>query len=273
MTPDHSKRTDPPTPAELLELASEAARAAGRLVRERRAAGVHVADTKTSATDVVTEADRASQAVIRELVLSRRPDDGFLGEEGDDIAGRSSVRWVVDPIDGTVNFLYGLPVYAVSVAAEVDGEVVAGVVLNAATGVEYAATLGGGATRDGTPIRVNPDRPLAQRLVATGFGYAAEARALQVDAWTRLLPRVRDLRRVGAAALDLCMVADGSVDAYLEEGVNPWDYAAGALVAREAGARTRLRPGRWGGEAIVCAPAAGYEAFVALVDEIVFFGE
>ena len=167
---------------ELAGIALDVARAAAELVRGRAARGVAVADTKTSDTDVVTEADRASETLIRRLLRERRPDDAFLGEEGADEAGTSGVRWIVDPIDGTVNFLYGLPAYAVSIAAERDGEVVAGVVLNAVTGTEYVAHLGpdgaaggGVATRDGIPIGVRAPAPLSHRLVATGFSYDPRA--------------------------------------------------------------------------------------------------
>ena len=163
---------------ELAGIALDVARAAAELVRGRAAGGVAVADTKTSDTDVVTEADRASETLIRRLLRERRPDDAFLGEEGDEEAGTSGVRWIVDPIDGTVNFLYGLPAYAVSIAAERDGVVVAGVVLNAVTGTEYVAHLapdgaagGGVATRDGIPVGVRAPAPLSHRLVATGFSY------------------------------------------------------------------------------------------------------
>ena len=161
------------------------------------------------------------------------------------------MRWIVDPIDGTVNFLYGLPQYAVSIAAEVDGHVVAGVVLNVATGTEYVGHVGpddGGAvaTRDGVPLSVRGPAPLAERLVATGFSYAAELRRIQAQALVRLLPRVRDIRRLGSCALDLCHVAEGTVDGYVEEGVHLWDHAAGALIARAAGARTELLRGAGG---------------------------
>ena len=258
---------------DLLDTALAAARAAARLVRDRRTSVVEVAATKTSDVDVVTEADRASERLIRGLILESRPDDAFIGEEGDDIAGSSGVRWIVDPIDGTVNFLYNRPEYAVSIAAEVDGQVVAGVVLNVATGDEYIAARGRGATRGGQDLRVRAAVPLGQRLLATGFSYGTEARALQADGLTRLLPRVRDIRRGGSCALDLCHVAEGTADGYLEEGVNLWDYAAGALIAQEAGAAFRVRPGRWGGFALVSGPADGFEELVALVDEIGFFGE
>ncbi len=187
--------------AELAGIALDVARAAAELVRGRAAQGVTVAATKSSDVDVVTEADRASEALIHRLLAERRPDDGFLGEEGSDAPGRSGVRWVIDPIDGTVNFLYGIPQYAVSIAAERDGEVVAGVVLNVATGTEYVAHAGpdgtSAATRDGEPLAVRAPAPLQQRLVATGFSYDAGLRELQARALVRMLPRVRDIRRLG----------------------------------------------------------------------------
>ena len=250
---------------ELAALALETARAAGALVRDRASREVTVADTKTSEVDVVTEADRASERLIRRLLRERRPDDAFVGEEGSDEEGTSGVRWIIDPIDGTVNFLYGLPQYAVSIAAERDGEVVAGVVLNAATGTEYVAHVEADgtpvATRDGGPLGVRGPAPLSQRLVATGFNYDASLREIQARALVHLLPRVRDIRRLGSCALDLCHVAEGSVDAYVEEGVNLWDFAAGALVARAAGARTELTPGAGGRDVLVCAPSHGFDEF------------
>jgi myo-inositol-1(or 4)-monophosphatase len=248
------------SPRELLDLALEAARAAAALVAERAEQGVSVAATKSTATDPVTEADRASEELIRQTILARRPHDAFLGEEGDDVAGTSGVRWVVDPIDGTVNFLYGIPRYAVSVAAEVDGGIVAGVVVDVARQVEYTAYRDGAvviARRNGEALRVRGEAPLAQRLVATGFGYSAQVRRLQGQALVRLLPRVRDIRRAGSCALDICSVADGSVDGYFEEGVHLWDYAAATLVAEGAGARWRLENGLGGGELVICAPGHG----------------
>lgn len=259
--------------AELRDLALEVAREAAALIAERRSAGVEVASTKTSLVDVVTEVDRASEALILALILAARPDDSFLGEEGDDVHGTSGVRWIVDPVDGTVNLLYGIPAYAVSIAAEVDGEVTAGVVINVASGVEYAAALGHGATRDGVPLRTRPQGPIGQRLVGTGFGYLRESRVLQAELLSHLLPEVRDIRRMGSCALDLCAVAEGALDAYLEEGVHAWDHAAGGLIAAEAGAVVRCTPGRWGGVAILAVPADGYQEFAALVDRIGQFGE
>jgi myo-inositol-1(or 4)-monophosphatase len=253
---------------ELAALALDIARSAAQLVRERGAREVTVAATKSSEVDVVTEADRASEALIRALLRERRPDDAVLGEEETESSGTSGVRWIVDPIDGTVNFLYGLPQYAVSIAAEVDGEVVAGVVLNAATGTEYVARRtdrrpGGGAvaSRDGRPIGVRAPAPLSQRLVGTGFHYSARLREIQARAMVDLLPRVRDIRRLGSCALDLCAVAEGLLDAYVEEGVNLWDHAAGGLVARAAGATTELTVGAGGLDIMVCAPSHGFAEF------------
>jgi len=220
-----------------------------------------VAATKSSDVDVVTESDRSAERLIRQALLEARPDDAVLGEEGDDAPGTSGVRWIVDPIDGTVNFLYGIPQYAVSIAAERDGEVVAGVVLNAATGVEYTATLGGRATRDGVPIRVREVVPLAERLIATGFSYEAHQREIQARALLALVPRIRDIRRIGSCALDLCGVAEGSLDGYVEEGVNLWDHAAGGLVARAAGARVETATGAGGRQLVMAAPEAGFDEF------------
>ncbi len=262
---------------ELAGIALDAARAAAELIRGWAASGVTVAATKSSTVDIVTEADRASEELIRRLVRARRPDDAFVGEEGADEPGTSGVRWIIDPIDGTVNFLYGLPQYAVSIAAEQDGEVVAGVVLNAATGTEYVAhTTADGvgvSTRDGAAIGVRAPAPLSERLVATGFNYDARVRGIQARAMVDLLPRVRDIRRLGSCALDLCHVAEGAVDAYVEEGVNLWDHAAGGLVARIAGARTELTRGAGGLALLVCAPAHGFEEFRQAVQDAGFAAE
>ena len=251
---------------ELLELAVTTARSAARLVEAGAARGIEVAATKTSDVDVVTESDRSAERLIRSALLDARPDDAVLGEEGDDVAGSSGVRWVVDPIDGTVNFLYGIPQYAVSIAAELDGEVVAGVVRNAATGVEYTATLGGAAERDGVAIRVRANVPLAERLIGTGFSYEARQRQIQAAALLRLLPRIRDIRRLGSCALDLCGVAEGSLDGYLEEGVNLWDHAAGGLVATAAGARVETTRGVGGRPMVIAAPEAGFDELRSAVE-------
>ncbi|GAA1960483.1 inositol monophosphatase family protein [Nocardioides panacihumi] len=247
---------------ELLDVAVRAARVAAALVRERAAADVTVAATKSSDVDVVTQADRDSEALIRATILAERPDDSFLGEEGDDVAGTTGVRWIVDPIDGTVNFVYGLPEYAVSIAAEVDGRVVAGIVLNVATGVEHTARRteeGVVARRGDQPVGVRGPAPLAQRLVLTGFSYDAVMRERQAEGLVRLLPRVRDIRRHGSCALELCHLADGQADGYFEVGVNLWDHAAGALVAEGAGARVEVLPGLAGRPLVVAAPEHGFE--------------
>ena len=265
-----------PSNAALAELALEVAREAAELVRGRRAAGVTVAATKSSEVDIVTEADRASETLIRRLIAERRPDDGFLGEEGGDVAGSSGVRWIVDPIDGTVNFLYDLPQYAVSIAAERDGLVVAGVVINVARRVEYvghrAADAGAGgaparATRDGEPLAVRGPTPLHLRLIGTGFNYDTRIRGLQAAAVARLITRVRDIRRFGSCALDLCHLAEGALDGYVEEGVNLWDHAAGGLIAELAGARLEHLPGVGGSDLVVCGPTHGFEELLDVVQE------
>ena len=253
---------------ELRDVALEVAREAAALARSMSSAGVDVAATKSSAVDVVTEADRAVEALIRRRLSERRPADAILGEEGEDRPGTSGVRWVVDPIDGTVNYLYGLPDCAVSIAAERDGEVVAGVVVGIGAEVEYAAALGHGATRDGVPLRVRPTPPLAERLVLTGFGYRSEVRALQARCVAALLPVVRDIRRMGSCALDLCHLAEGSADGYVEAGPNLWDHAAGGLVVRESGGRFGVLEGPevladWpAAHVVVAAPADGWDSFV-----------
>lgn len=259
----------------LAGLAVDAARAAADLVRDRTGHDVVVAATKSSDTDVVTEVDRAAEALLRSLIRARRPEDAIVGEEGDDLAGTTGVRWIVDPIDGTVNFLYGIPRYAVSVAVEVAGEVAAGVVVDVPARVEYVARPVGGrvvATRNGRPIGVRPPVPPAAMLVATGFSYEPRQRAQQARAVAALLPRVRDIRRLGSCALDVCAVAEGIVDGYVEEGVQLWDHAAAGLVARGSGARTELLPGAGGRPALLCAPRDGFEEFLATVEECGFLG-
>ncbi|WP_183100334.1 inositol monophosphatase family protein [Nocardioides pelophilus] len=266
-------------PRELADLALGTAREAAVLIRAYAARGVAVEATKSSEVDVVTLADRAAEDLIRARLLSARPDDSLLGEEGDDVAGSSGVRWIVDPIDGTVNFLYGLQEFAVSIAAEVDGEVVAGVVLDAANDRAYVGFVdadlpgGGSATRDGAALAVRGPAPVSQRLLATGFSYSAEKRAVQAAATARLLPLVRDIRRHGSCALELCHVAEGALDGYLEEGVNLWDYAAGGLIARLAGARLVVLPGAGGTDLVVCGPGHGFDDLVELAGSTGFTRE
>jgi myo-inositol-1(or 4)-monophosphatase len=257
---------------ELLDLALAVAREAGELVRTHREVGVRVAATKTSVTDVVTEADRASEALVLERILAVRPDDGVLCEEGSDTAGTSGVRWVVDPIDGTVNYLYGLPQYAVSIGVEVDGVVQVGVVVNAATGDEYAAVRGRGATRNDRPIEVRASRPLDRSVVSTGFNYELAIRKRQATAVARLLVEVADIRRFGSCALDLCALASGHSDGYVEEGCMPWDHAAGGLIAEGAGAVVQVLQGASGRALVVAAPAPSYPDFLGLVGSCGFTG-
>lgn len=257
-------------PQELLELAREVALEAAQLVAGRRRAPVEVAATKSSEVDIVTEVDRAAERLIYSRITRVRPDDGFLGEEGASAESTTGVSWVVDPIDGTVNFLYGIPQYAVSIAASRGEEVVAGVVVNVASGEVFAARRGGGATLDGRPLRVRDVVPLEQSLIATGFNYVAEVRALQAAAVGRMLNTVRDIRRLGSAALDLCALAAGRIDGFVEEGLNPWDRAAGGLIATEAGARVETWPGAGGTDCVVAGPAAGFDDFSDLVEKCGF---
>ncbi len=223
--------------AALLELGVAVAHEAGALIGAAARLGPEEVTTKTSATDLVTATDRAAEALISERLLAARPDDGLLGEEGASVAGRSGVTWVVDPIDGTTNFAYDYPAFCTSIAAEVDGVAVVGVVHDPVRGQTFAATSGGGARLNGRPVSVRAaGPPLAQSLVATGFGYDADWRAAQGAVLAKVLPAVRDVRRAGSAALDLCTVACGRLDAYYERGLQHWDHAAGALIAAEAGA-------------------------------------
>ncbi len=260
-------------PEALLERALVAARAGAALAARRRADGPAAIGTKSTHTDLVTAADREVEALIAGLLLDGRPAERMLGEEGgeSDPGHRAigGVRWVVDPIDGTVNFVYGLPHFAVSVAAEVDGQVVAGVVINAATGEEWTATLGGGAWREGRRLTGPDVASLDSALVATGFGYASQRRSYQAQVLTGVLPRVRDIRRLGAAALDLCWLAEGRFDAYFEKGLAPWDRAAGGLIATEAGLLvTGLRGAAPGSAMVVAAPPAIHKALHDLLVEL-----
>ncbi|MFF0019739.1 inositol monophosphatase family protein [Streptomyces sp. NPDC005496] len=255
--------------AELLELALEAAHRAGDFLHHSRPADLGVAATKSSAVDVVTEMDIASEKLITGLLADRRPDDGVLGEEGASVAGTSGVQWVIDPIDGTVNYLYGLPSWAVSIAARKDGETLVGVVHAPVRGETYRAALGGGTFVNDRPARVRPAPAFGLALVGTGFGYLAERRARQAEVLRELVPEVRDIRRGGSAAIDLCDVATGRLDAYYERGLNHWDYAAGDLIAREAGALTGGRPGEpLSPELTVAAPPGLFEALQARLEDL-----
>jgi myo-inositol-1(or 4)-monophosphatase len=253
---------------DLLALAVDVAVEAADLVRTRRREGVEVSGTKSSPVDVVTEVDTAAERLIFERLMSARPADGFLGEEGARSESTSGVVWVVDPIDGTVNFVYGIPHYAVSIAASHEGRTVAGVVVDVQSGERFTAVVGGGSYLDGVRLRLpgGPSKPLSQRLVGTGFNYVAAVKERQTVAVAALLHEVRDIRRLGSASLDLCAVAAGRVDAFVEEGLSSWDVAAGGLVATEAGARFERRDGVGGTECFLCAPAVGFEEFSDLVE-------
>lgn len=261
--------------AALAEIAGTLARKVGVTAREQRAVGVDVAATKSSLTDVVTAADRAAEVALTEGLRALRPDDGILGEEGASIEGTTGVTWVLDPIDGTVNYLYDLPAYAVSVAATVtdgapgtmaDGRrAIAGAVYVPATGELFQAAAGQGATVNGAPLAGPATTELAHTLLGTGFGYTVERRTEQVEVLRHVLPRVRDIRRMGSAASDLCFLAAGRLDAFYERGLQPWDYAAGALIAREAGAVVRGLGDARAGEAMLIAGTPDITAELAQV--------
>jgi myo-inositol-1(or 4)-monophosphatase len=282
-----------PAAGDLLAIAADAAAMAARLLAARSPdERPEVVQTKSSPTDVVTEMDRRAEAMITERIRASRPGDAILGEEAGETSGTpgegapgtgpasETVRWIVDPLDGTVNYLYGLPDWSVSIAAEVAGTVVAGVVAVPRRGETFTAVRGRGAwlhrgpAGDGdggsgpaaVPLRCTQGVALGQALVGTGFGYAAGRRKIQGEVVSALLPRIRDIRRGGSAAVDLCMVAAGHLDAYYERGLNPWDYAAGALIAEEAGARVTGLNGRPPGPSMTVAAGPGlHEEFAALL--------
>ncbi len=219
----------------LLAFAVSWANDAGKLIseglmRER------TLSSKSTATDLVTEMDAAAEKLIVSAIDEHRPDDGILGEEGTSRIGSSGVRWVIDPIDGTTNYVYRHPLFSVSIGVEIDGVGVAGAVCAPMIGDTYSARIGGGAFRNGVPIRVSAETDLAHALIGTGFAYKADLRAIQGQRVAALVPHIRDVRRGGSAAIDLCFVADGRLDAYYEDGLNPWDECAGLVIAAEAGA-------------------------------------
>ncbi|WP_051640150.1 inositol monophosphatase family protein [Cellulomonas sp. URHE0023] len=260
-----------------MHVAETVAREAGELIRTGREGEVSVAATKSSAQDVVTAMDLASEALLRRRLAELRPGDGVLGEEDALTQSSSGTWWVVDPIDGTVNYLYGLPAYAVSVAAVTSPAgtdpdpatwtVLAGCVVAPQDGRTYVAGLGQGATLDGQALQVNQAQPLIDCLVGTGFGYVAARRRSQARVLAELLPQVRDIRRIGSAALDLCALASGGLDLYYERGLQPWDLAAGSLIAQEAGAVVTGLRGQPAGEAMtVAGPPARVHDLVAYLE-------
>ena len=258
---------------ELLAVAREAADAAAEELRGRygeRARGVR---SKSGPTDLVSDADLAAEAAIRSVLGSRRPGDAILGEEGGETTGDGGettgegLRWVVDPLDGTINYLYRIPAFAVSIACEDASGTLAGVVLDPISGERFEATRSGEPTLNGDPIQSDGRaESLDLAMVATGFNYDSAVRARQAEVMLGLLPRVRDIRRVGAAALDLCWCACGRYDAYFERGLNPWDVAAGSLIARRAGLEVRDLAAVEGQPAgTVAAPAALIEELLGLI--------
>jgi myo-inositol-1(or 4)-monophosphatase len=254
-------------PAELAALAEEVAREAGAQLRDAFAGARPTAATKSTPTDLVSVADTRAEELIRARLTAARPADAILGEEGGDSTGTSGVQWIVDPLDGTTNFLFGLPQWAVSVAAHMGEEPLAGVVYDPLRDECWSAYRGGDARLDGVPVRGSQRADLATALVATGFGYDADVRSLQAQGLARLLPRVRDIRRFGAAALDLAWTAGGRFDAYYERGIQVWDIAAGALICERAGlAVRRLEPAPPAGSGILVAPPALIDAIQTLID-------
>ncbi len=235
----------------LLAIAAEAAQAAGALLARRFAGGQERAvASKSTPTDLVSEADLSAQRTIRALLDERRPQDGFLGEEGGDEPGHSGLRWVVDPLDGTINFLFGIPQWCVSVAVEDQSGTLAGAIYDPNRDELFSALRGAEARLQGKPLRPRSEGALESAMVATGFAYDASVRCAQAEVLAELLPRVRDVRRLGSAALDLAWTAAGRYDAYFERTVKPWDIAAGVLVCRCAGLHVAELPTRpslpWG---------------------------
>jgi myo-inositol-1(or 4)-monophosphatase len=253
-----------PAPAELERVACDAARAGARHVRLGYGRAREVA-RKSSPTDVVTQTDLDAERLVRELILLATPEAGLLGEEGGGTAPASRLQWVVDPLDGTVNFLYGVPLFAVSVAAAVDGEVVAGAVIDVLRDELFSAHLEGGARCADEPIVTSRCERLADALTVTGFSYQASLRARQGEVVARLLPLARDVRAFGSSALELCWVGCGRVDGYFERDIKIWDYSAGALIAAEAGAVTEL-PCPENEDLMIAAAPGTFEALRAAVE-------
>lgn len=258
---------------DLRALAAELASRAGALaLRGRRGFGADqpvAHDTKSTPTDPVTEFDRAAEAVIVETLRARRPDDSIVGEEGAGHAGSSGLEWHIDPIDGTVNFVYDLPAWCTSIAVVDDLGPLAGAVFVPVTEELFSAARGAGATRNGTPIRCSSASELAMSLIGTGFSYSPSTRQRQARRLAALLPQVRDVRRYGSAALDLCMVACGRLDGYYEEHLNSWDLAAGVLIASEAGAATSdFGGGVADSDATVAAAPGIHQALLELIATI-----
>jgi myo-inositol-1(or 4)-monophosphatase len=254
------------SPDALREIAEAVAREAGRQLREAFAGPLVNVTAKSSPTDLVSEADHAAERLIRERLAAARPGDGFLGEEGGDAAGTTGLRWIVDPLDGTINFLFGIPQWAVSIACEDERGTIVGVVYDPMRDELWTAEREGPALLDGREIHGSDRADLATALVATGFGYDAEVRRLQAAVAAELLPQVRDIRRFGSAALDLAWAAAGRHDAYYERGLNAWDLAAGMLLCERAGLAWReLAPTPPAGAGVLVAPKPLIDALEVIV--------
>ncbi|MGA9858117.1 MAG: inositol monophosphatase family protein [Solirubrobacteraceae bacterium] len=250
---------------ELLDVAQEAARAAAAELMARFGKSQDGIRAKSGPTDLVSEADVAAEAAIRRVLAARRPDDAVLGEEGGE-SGHGELRWVIDPLDGTINFLFGVPQFAVSVACEDAGGALVGVVLDPVRGETFLATRSGRPQLNGAEIAASVRDDLSRALISTGFAYDAPVRARQAAVLSRVLPRVRDIRRAGAAALDLAWCACGRYDGYYERGIKHWDHAAGGLIAARAGlAVEELAPGEDGPAGLIVAPPALLPALRGLV--------
>ncbi len=264
-----------PASTELLRLAQDIALEAGELALTRRAEGVHVAASKSSPEDVVTDADRETEALIRRRLAEARPSDGFYGEESAATGGTSGLTWVVDPIDGTVNYLYGIPAWGVSIAV-VEGDpdpaswnTLAGAVRNPVADELFTAAAGSGAFLGKRRLQVPTEVPLSLALLGTGFSYQAARRERQADVVRGLVGQVRDIRRIGSAALDLCSVAAGRLNLYYERGLNPWDQAAGSLIAREAGAKVgAFGDAREGIDLLIAGAPDLYDVFEPILSDL-----
>ena len=251
---------------DLLDLAEQTAKAAGDLLINRPSR--FDLDQKSGVFDFATQMDLASEALIIEKISRARPDDGFLGEEGSTRESSSGLTWVIDPIDGTVNYLYGLPGWCVSIAVRDEKEFIAGVVYSPATHSLWKASKGGGAFLNDERISCNEAVALNRALIGTGFAYDVARREEQARIVSNLLPRIRDVRRLGACAVDISLVASGALDGYFEAGVNEWDYAAAGLIAREAGAMLTLREGVWGDKRsmVICSAPSLHSELLAALD-------
>jgi myo-inositol-1(or 4)-monophosphatase len=254
------------SPGALREIAEAVAREAGHQLRAAFAGPRVNVTAKSSPTDLVSEADHAAERLIRDRLRAARPEDGFLGEEGGDAEGSSGLRWVVDPLDGTINFLFGIPQWAVSIACEDEHGTLTGVIYDPMRDELWTAERDGPALLDGAPIQGSDRSELATTMVATGFGYDAEVRAYQAEVLARLLPQVRDIRRFGSAALDLAWTAAARYDAFYERGLNAWDLAAGELLCQRAGLAIRaLEPSPPAAAGVLVAPPSLVDALAAIV--------